>query len=328
MTDAEYIATQKSTIVRSHDDPRLLPLMRAGSRVLSSVAPALAARLAERLFLTPPRAERPATETDVLATARPRAVGVGGRQIATWTWGAGPSVLLVHGWGGRGAQFGAFVDPLVARGFSVVTFDGPGHGASGSGPATIPEMTRAIREVAASRGRLAGLIAHSVGAVAATRALYEGLEVGRAVYVGPPSELVSPAVRFTERLGFSRAVRDRMLDRIEARIGQPWSAFDVMALAPALTTRLLVIHDRGDAEVPWQHGVSITRDWPGAAMLTTDGLGHRRILRAPDVVAAAVAFLAAPTGERGDIPPADADLADSLAAVASWAGLEARRHTP
>jgi len=39
-------------------------------------------------------------------------------------------VLLVHGWGGRGAQLASFVEPLVARGFSVLTFDAPGHGAS------------------------------------------------------------------------------------------------------------------------------------------------------------------------------------------------------
>ena len=31
----------------------------------------------------------------------------------------------------------------------------------------------------------------------------------------------------------------------------------------------------------------------------TEGLGHRRILRDPDVVAAAVAFVAARTAERG-----------------------------
>ncbi len=89
--------------------------------------------------------------------------------------------------------------------------------------------------------------------------------------------------------------------RIEERVGRPWSAFDVTTLGAALApaTSLLVIHDRGDAEVPWQHGMVITRAWRGAGMLMTDGLGHRRILRDPDVVAAAVAFVAARTAERG-----------------------------
>ena len=47
-----------------------------------------------------------------------------------FAWGAGPSVLLVHGWEGRGAQLGALVDPLVAAGYRVVALDGPAHGDS------------------------------------------------------------------------------------------------------------------------------------------------------------------------------------------------------
>src|SRR5216117_4462154 len=146
---------QKSTIVRSSPTSRLMPLARAANRALSHLAPELAARAAERLFLTPPRPRRPQTEIDLLGTARARPMRVGARRIETWVWGVGPSVLLVHGWGGRGAQLGPLVGPLVARGFSVVTFDAPGHGASDTGTVTIPEIIDAIRAVAASRRPLA-----------------------------------------------------------------------------------------------------------------------------------------------------------------------------
>jgi len=307
VTDAEYIAMQKSTIVRSETPSRLLPLVRTTNRALSHLAPELAARAAERLFLTPPRPRRPRAEIDLLRTARARPMQIGARRIETWAWGAGPSVLLVHGWGGRGAQLGAFVEPLVARGFSVVTFDAPGHGASDAGQVTIPEMTDAILAVAATRGPLAGIVAHSVGAAAATRALYEGLAAGAVVLVGPAADLIAPSVRFTAALGFTPAMRERMRRRIEARVGRSWSAFDAVALAPSLDAPLLVIHDRGDAEVPWQHGLAITHAWRGAGLLMTDGLGHRRILRDPDVVAAAVAFVNARTAARGTRASAEAD---------------------
>lgn len=315
MTDSEYILLEKSTNVRSHRMPRWLPLARAGNRALSVAAPALAARLAERLFLTPPRARRRAGELGLLATASARPMRVGGRRIETWTWGSGPAVLLVHGWGGRGAQLGAFVEPLVSRGFSVVTFDAPGHGAADGGRVTIPEMAAALGEVAGSRGRLAGLVAHSAGAVTATRALHAGLDVAAAVYIAPAADLVGAAVRFTETLGFSRAVRERLQASIARRLGLPWSAFDVTAMARVLDTPLLVVHDRGDAEVPWQHGTAIARAWRGSSLLMTDGLGHRRILRAPDVVAAAVRFVARYTAERRT-PAADADVVESAPALA------------
>jgi pimeloyl-ACP methyl ester carboxylesterase len=176
-------------------------------------------------------------------------------------------------------------------------------------------MVDATRAVAASRGSLAGLIAHSVGATVAARAMYEGLDVAAAVFVGPAADLAGPATRFTATLGFSRQVNEAMLRRIEARVGRPVSSFDVAALAPTLRVPLLVIHDRADAEIPWQHGRVIAHAWRGAGLLMTDGLGHRRILRDPDVVAAAVAFLAARTQEHHLTPPAaaDAELSDPLA---------------
>src|SRR5262245_29500586 len=289
---------EKSTIVRSSRDSRLLPLARTAHRLLSAVTPAIAARRAARLFTTPPRVRRPSAEIDLLATARARPMLVAERRVETYTWGAGPTVLLVHGWGGRGAQLGSFVGPLVARGFSVVAFDAPGHGASEPGTVTIPEITETIRAVAGSRGPLAALVAHSIGATAAVRALWDGLDAGAVVLVGPSADLTTPALRFSETLGFSRDVQERMHRLLEERVGS-WSVFDAVELAAALTAPALVVHDRGDAEVPWQHGAALARAWRGSEMLMTEGLGHRRILRDPDVVAAAVAFIAARTAERG-----------------------------
>ena len=91
------------------------------------------------------------------------------------------------------------------------------------------------------------------------------------------------------------------------RQGRSWSIFDALELAPELTAPVLVVHDRGDAEVPWQHGAALARAWRGSEMLMTEGLGHRRILRDPDVVAAAVAFVAARTAERGIAATVEAD---------------------
>ena len=180
-----------------------------------------------------------------------------------------------------------------------MAFDAPGHGASDAGAVTIPEIACAIRAVGESRGPLAAIVAHSIGGTAAVRALWDGLEAGSVVLIGPAADLVTPALRFSETFGFSRDVRERMHRLIEERAGRSWSVFDVIELAPALSAPLLVVHDRGDAEIPWQHGAAIARAWRGAEMLMTEGLGHRRILRDPDVVATTAAFIAARADERG-----------------------------
>ena len=100
-------------------------------RTLSTVAPSLSARLAERLFVTVPRTRPPVREANWARLARRTTIPSPCGPLAAWVWGTGPrTALLVHGWAGRGLQLGAFANPLVAAGFRVVAYDGPGHGSS------------------------------------------------------------------------------------------------------------------------------------------------------------------------------------------------------
>jgi hypothetical protein len=137
-SDAMHEATadvrlQNSTIVRSlKPTPAALRAVRGGMRILSALSPEGAAAVAERMFLTARRRERPHAEREVLARADARTLPSRHGDLAAWAWGPleGPRVLLVHGWEGRGAQLGPLVEPLTAAGFRVFVFDAPGHGDS------------------------------------------------------------------------------------------------------------------------------------------------------------------------------------------------------
>ncbi|MPZ89165.1 MAG: hypothetical protein GEU81_14075 [Nitriliruptorales bacterium] len=54
---------------------------------------------------------------------------------------------------------------------------------------------------------------------------------------------------------------------------------------------MLLIHDRGDAEVGHEEVARLAEIWPAATLLATEGLGHHRILRHADTVAQALVFL-------------------------------------
>lgn len=308
MTDLEFVAMQKSTSVRSRTLPWNVRLMRPALATLSALAPALAARVAARMFLTAPRHPQPGHEGAALATARRTILRAADVPITTWTWGHGPAILLVHGWGGRGAQLAGFVPSLVAAGYSAVTFDAPGHGTSAERRSSIVAFIEAMHAVDDALGPLHGLIGHSIGAAAAAGALRDGLRADAAVFVAPPSDLTLHADLILDTLGFGRRARELMRERVERRLGVPWSTLDVARFAPRMRTPLLVIHDREDAEVPWQEGAIIAQAWPGATLTTTSGLGHRRIVRDAGVVREAVRFLLArqPWGApaRDDLMPA------------------------
>jgi pimeloyl-ACP methyl ester carboxylesterase len=84
-----------------------------------------------------------------------------------------------------------------------------------------------------------------------------------------------------------------MKRRIEERFLRKWSDYSQASAAGALTTPLLIVHDREDDDTPWADGAALARVWPDARLVTTTGLGHRRILRDPGVVAAATDFVTA-----------------------------------
>ena len=61
----------------------------------------------------------------VLDRGTPFQVEVEGRRIVGWSWGEGPAVYLVHGWGSRGGRLTAYAQPVVQAGFRAIAFEGP-----------------------------------------------------------------------------------------------------------------------------------------------------------------------------------------------------------
>lgn len=277
--------------------------IRTFLRATMAVSPAVAAAVAERLFLRTRRLPVPRRELEVLAGASPvRLTGADG-PIPAWLWsphGAAaapspadaPAVALVHGWEGRGSQLGAFVAPLLEAGFPVLTYDAPGHGAAGGRSSNLLAMTRTLEAVAERFGPFAGIVAHSAGSVVATHALSRGLSVERAVFIAPGAGLVDYSRTFARVVGVGEDLRRRVQERIERRLGLPWRELEPLELAPAMDTPLLVVSDRNDREAPLASVEALAGLWPGAALRVTEGLGHRRILRNPEVLTRAVGFLA------------------------------------
>lgn len=272
----------------------------------SLLLPEHAAALAERLFLTPPAPRLPQSTFFDFLDARAGFVEVRGRQLATWRWGSldAPAVVLAHGWGGYSAQMRGFVPRLLAEGYRVIAYDQPAHGLSEGRLTGLPDFAAALAAVAASQGGVQHVIAHSLGAVATAVALSRGLELKSAVLVSPPSDLVGYSRRFARWFWMPERLRRAMQAAIEERFGLRWAELELARLAPRLKTPALVIHDRGDGVVPWAQGAALARAWPGARLLSTEGLGHGRILESGAVTRAAADFLAGKSAVASPAAPA------------------------
>jgi pimeloyl-ACP methyl ester carboxylesterase len=276
----------------SRRDPRLVAL-RAAFRTVGPLAPALAARWAEALFCRPPRQVARANEEAFIASGRAFAVEADGHRYAAWEWGAGPTVLAVHGWGSRAGRFHLLAAALAAAGRRVVAFDAPGHGRSTGRRSSMIEFARAVRAVAEAAGPVHGVVGHSLGGAAIALALSEGLEARRAALIATPADPGAYSVLFAELLGIPTAVREAMQRNLESRFSRRWSDLHVPTLVRGAAIPALVVHDADDHDVPWREGEAIAASWPGAELVTTHGLGHRAILRDPAVVERVTAFLSA-----------------------------------
>ena len=97
-----------------------------------------------------------------------------------------------------------------------------------------------------------------------------------------------------------------MRTRSERRLGCRWTDLDVRQLVQNFEVPLLVIHDQDDPTVPWTDGAGIAQAWPRAELVTTNGLGHRDVVREPSVVARAVAFIGEEVAEAVSRAPTSA----------------------
>ena len=277
---------QKSTIVRS-----VLP---QAFRLLEPLAPALGARWATRIWFRIPAASPRGAD---LPPGSCFEVQSQGRTVRGTSWGEGPVVYLVHGWGGRGADLAAFVAPLLAHGRRVVMFDAPSHGSSEAGAlgrrrTHAVEFGRAFDAVAARFGPAEAVVAHSMGAAVSLLTLKHGwLGTRRIVLVAPMTRLASQLAAFCLVLGIGPRTSARLDRRIERLAGYPVSEFELSGLYDAVgPLPTLLVHDRGDRTTPYTGSLDLaTRT--GARLLSTTGLGHHRVLRDPAVVEAVTDFV-------------------------------------
>ncbi len=285
----------ESTNVRSVTVPWLV---RAGFAAADAFAPSLASLAAERLFLTPPRRKPSRREREALSGGDPFVVESGKDRLRAWRFGSGPAVLLVHGWGGRSGQMAAFIPPFVDAGCSVVAFDAPAHGGSTGRLSSGIAFAEAVAAVATSVGARAA-IGHSMGAAGIGWAIARGLALDTAVMLAPPRGASAYFRVFCDALALREPARDALRARIRRRYGHTPEEFDLPRAGVGTSTPLLVVHDRNDRDVPFADGEAIATAWPGAALLTTEGLGHKGILRNASVADRASAFVLGHLGRCG-----------------------------
>ena len=203
-----------------------------------------------------------------------------------------PNVLLLHGWAGSGLQLHSMGEALAQAGFDPVLLDFPAHGRSLGWRTSLPQFTRALHAAHARLGPLHAVVAHSLGALAALHGAASGLAVQRLALLAPAAPPGDILGRFTGGLGLPHTAVGRMRAYIERREGVPFEEFEPEWLGPRVNQPTLVVHDEADRVVPLESAHRMAGLLRHATWQPTNGLGHNRLLRDPEVSSAVVHHLA------------------------------------
>lgn len=267
---------------------------------------ALSTQLAYRMF---GRVGRRATvkprDSAVHDEASVSTVRVGRHRVRTYTWGAGPEVvLLVHGWNSRAAALSAVVSTLRGPERTILAFDAPANGDSSGRKVTALDYADVIGALAMDHGPFEAIVAHSFGTMATFLAVNQGVRTASLVSIAGVHSGSRLVDAFASQVGLSAVRVPHLKDRLAAGpfrpIADPWRALVSEFQPPDRGIPLLVICDDGDRVVDPSESERMARAHQGPlVMMTTQGLGHSRILRDPTVLAAIAQFVGDPVmGQR------------------------------
>ena len=282
------------------------PLVKVGSRF----APRLTGNLAFRAFCTPPRAGGISGAQRKLIDRAERRMAQAERQRLRFEGGevqayrfrteasqSRGTVALIHGWTGRAAFMSAFIEPLNANGFDVVALDLPGHGRSSGRTLHVPLGMAALHALHRHYGPWQAIVAHSFGGALANVLVAGGvprfpaIQVDRMVLIGTPSSMPEIFAWYGEAIGLSTSGRHWLDANVLRLSGRELAAFEGDAMLREAGTPTLVLHAPDDKEVSFSNATRLASAGPHVTLEPLQGLGHRRILYAPQTVEAVRAFL-------------------------------------
>jgi pimeloyl-ACP methyl ester carboxylesterase len=238
---------------------------------------------------------------------QPLYVAPGGHKTRVVQAGIGPTVVVLHGWGGRIESMTPVIQCL-APAFHVVALDLPGFGESDipAGSWGTPDYAAYVRDVLREIGvDRAQFVGHSFGARTSLylAATHEGL-VDRLVAVGasglrtPPSfqarvkRLTSRAAKLSGALGTpGRTLRDAVYRRIASKDYLEAGAMrpvlvkvvneDLTPLLPRIKVPTLLVWGSRDDAVPIAHARRMEKLIPDAGLVLFEEAGHFAYLDDP-----------------------------------------------
>jgi pimeloyl-ACP methyl ester carboxylesterase len=261
---------------------------------ISFISPKWNTLFIAKLFTTPIKHTIPKRELEMDAKSTQSLVEIPAinKKVMVYRYGTSPkTILLVHGWSGRGTQLFKIADELLKLGYSTISFDAPAHGKSPGRTTIMSEFVETILEIEKKLGPFEGAVGHSLGGMSLLNATKNGLAIPNLVIIGSGDRVQDILDNFVAKLTLKPSYSQRLCLYFEKKHNVKMDDYSGYKSAMDISIPVLVIHDKKDDEVPVEAGINIHKYLQNGELFLTEGLGHRKILGNPIVIEKTVQFI-------------------------------------
>ncbi len=208
------------------------------------------------------------------------------------------TVLVLHGWRSRTEYMKSLIEAYRDAGFRVMSLDLPGHGGSAGRRLNLATAVRAAHVAGEWFGPFAAVVGHSFGGSVAVNAVAGSivgippLAASKLVLISAPSSMPDLFQDFGRYINLGPRTQSAMVDQVRRIAGRPLDEFVGSRQLAEAAVPTLVIHAPDDREVAADHAELFAAAGDHVQLRWAPGLGHRRILSDPAIVADALGFVA------------------------------------
>ena len=271
-------------------------------RTIGILSPKKAASIAFDLFSKPFKSKVKRIVPPVFHNATPVSIQQNKLTIRGFRWEStqpnAKKILIAHGFSSYAYKFDRYVTALKKEGFEVLAFDAPAHGNSDGKKINALIYRDTILAIEEKFGPLYGIIAHSLGGLAASLAveMLSNQEKRKLVLIAPATETKTAVEHFFTLIPSDPKIIIAFNKHIEKLAQQPISYFSVARVVRTATAKILWIHDQEDNVCTFNDVKPLLSEQiDRLELFITKGLGHNKIYKDLSTKVKVIHFLTSPT---------------------------------
>jgi len=261
--------------------PFMLQVFRTYFNSVGLLFPRTSAKQLMNLFSKPRERVLRTREMEVLNKAEKSFLRFGQEEIKVYQWGEGEKLaMLFHGWESNAGSLGAFIAPLMAKGYRIVAFDAPAHGGSKGKYSNLVYFKKSAKEMIREYGVPNVAIGHSLGACAIIMCAYEEkLHFEKTILLAPLNRLMSVFEEYQQILKIPEKLFHPFLKHFEEFTGYSFQSFYFHNYGKQTKlNEVLLFHDEEDKITSFSHATDFKQNWEAIRLEAIRETGHYRVL--------------------------------------------------